>query len=237
MTILHGLWTLSAYRTLISRLSDRGLAPLNLDEFSTGRAGVWLRHDVELSISAAREMAGLEARLEVPSTYFICVESPLLVGDPGALHALINDLLDLGREVSFHVLLAHGQAGIPERLHQLARDYPRVTPRALTFHAPGIGSRVLAQLPLGAIVYGPLAKRSVRYFSDSTGRWRWGDPHHAEIPSGSTIQLLTHPFWWSGTHAVVELPRTFDGPFLPQLVAAKEGAEARDLGLAPGPSS
>jgi hypothetical protein len=177
---------------------------------------VWLRHDVELSLQAAIAMAELERALAVRSSYFICVESPYLAGPGLGLDAAIERLIDLDRDVSFHLVVSPTVAPVEDRLAGLAERFPAVEPRALTFHAPGVPTEALAAAPLGSAAYGPLVSGKCRYYSDSTGRWRWGDPSYAYLGETDVVQVLTHPFWWSGTYIPTELPLGDAVMFLPQ---------------------
>jgi hypothetical protein len=52
-------------------------------------------------------------------------------------------------------------------------------------------------LPELNTVYGSAVKGKVAYISDSTGRWRYGQPlESAAFKARKPIQLLTHPIWW-----------------------------------------
>ncbi len=219
-------WTLDEYRQLVLQLAERGLEFIRLSEYAGQVPGVWIRHDVELSLSAALGMAEVEADLGVQSSYFICVESPFFEAQAELVAETIEGLVATGREVSFHLVLSTDSDSIRHRLRQFCEHFTMMEPVALTYHAPGVSVEVLARAPLGRMVYHQLADGVSNYFSDSTGRWRWGDPREAYLPEGATIQLLTHPFWWSGSDgAPVKLPLT-DTHFLPQF-AAIEGFGSR----------
>ena len=120
-------------------------------------------------------MAELEAEIGVPSSYFVCVESPYFPTE-AAVVATMDELRRLARDVSFHLVLSPEAGSIHDRLRALAQRIPSVEPLALTFHAPGVPVVDLPAEPLGAIVYQPLVEPRGRYFSDSTGQWRWGHP-------------------------------------------------------------
>ncbi len=216
--MIRSKWTLDHYRNLIGALLDRRLAPLDIDGYARRQPGFWLRHDVELSLDAAVAMAEVEADLGVPSSYFVCVESPYFPTE-AAVVATIDELRRLARDVSFHLVLATEAGSISDRLRALAQRIPSVEPLALTFHAPGAPIADLISQPLGSIVYQPLVDASGRYFSDSTGKWRWGHPVHSALEPSELVQILTHPFWWFGGNEAAELADDQALTFLPQLTA------------------
>jgi hypothetical protein len=218
--MIRSRWTLDQYRDMVMSLLDRGLRPLDIEGFARRTPGFWLRHDVELSLDAAIAMAEVEAEIGVPSSYFVCVESPYLTGDDAMVTAATDHMSRLGRNLSFHLVLSPTAAPIDERLRVLAHRFPSVRPGALTFHAPRVPVAELATEPMGTTVYGPLVEDTARYFSDSTGRWRWGHPEYAVLTSGDLIQILTHPFWWSGRYLPAEVAATDAVAFLPQLATS-----------------
>lgn len=217
-------WTLADYLRLL-----RGLVHstpiIGLSSFAAMEPGVWLRHDVELDTSAAMRMAQAEAAINVSATYFLSMESPFIEDNDETLRVTMSNLQELGHDVSYHLLLSPGLHTVGERLHELRKRFPRIRPQALTFHGPGVPAEVFAESPFGAPVYGPLAKHLCRYFSDSTGRWRWGDPRNG-VPTDMPVQLLVHPSWWAGDfQRVVKLCATSHRhrEFLPQFAALAQG--------------
>jgi hypothetical protein len=214
-------WTLEQYGDLLTHILSSSIPLVGLDEFARGASGVWLRHDVEIDLAAATRMAKCEAALGVRASYFLCAESPFIDSGSDEIRDCATDLLGMGHQVSLHVFLGADKGPVMDRIDDIVQDLALPHPEAVTFHAPGLAAEVLAQAPLGEMVYGPLAAQACQYFSDSTGRWRWGHPRGAVAQGGST-QLLTHPFWWVGDRLrVAQLCQRsiVHGAFLPQLWA------------------
>jgi hypothetical protein len=195
-------WNLAGYSALLDHLSSVGAPTIGLPEFAAGAPGVWLRHDVEIDLEAAVDVARLEADAEVRAWYFVCPESPFIRTQLGRLNIWAKELLSLGHVVSLHMFLGGGMDGLDVRVARAAERVGIEPPSALTFHAPGLDAEILAQAPGGAFVYKRLAAQSCQYLSDSTSRWRWGDPWTSEF-AGRSTQLLTHPFWWNGDRSRV----------------------------------
>lgn len=102
--MIRSRWTCADYGELILHLLQADLTIIDSDKFTSDAPGIWLRHDVELCLQSAVEMAQLENDLEVPSTYFVCMESPFFDAIRSRLGGFLERLLDLGREVSFHLV-------------------------------------------------------------------------------------------------------------------------------------
>ena len=216
--MISSRWTRADYRELIVHLLQADLRIIDSDQFRSNAPGIWLRHDVELCLQSAVDMAKLENEIEVPSTYFVCMESPFFEETRSSLGSVLKQLRDLGREVSFHLVLSASSGSVEQRLQDYLSSIDGLpVPSLITYHAPGVPSEALAQAPHGHGVYAPLASGACKYFSDSTGRWRWGDPRFAGLAPTDKVQLLTHPFWWSGTYVPESLSLGRASGFLPQL--------------------
>lgn len=199
-----GPWSITDYRVLLEFLLSKGIRAVDLAQFAQGMEGIWLRHDVELDLDSALRMAAVEYGMGVSTSYFVCTESPFIRPRATELKTWSEEIRSMGHEVSLHMVLGSGLGDFGERIERSASLLGVAVPSALTFHAPGLDAEVLAQAPGGEAVYGPLSRQSCQYLSDSTGRWRWGDPWSATFAERST-QLLTHPYWWGGERGQLEL--------------------------------
>jgi len=148
------------------------------------RAGdLLLRHDVDLSLDAALEMAELEAGVGVKATYFLMTRSEFYnLGAPSG-DAAIERLRGLGHRVGLHAV--HPDAAIDERFDPV-----------LAWHNPDPG--YMTEPVEGAVnVMQPGFFDAEHYRSDSNQRWRHGCPHE-QLARGELqwLQLLVHPEIW-----------------------------------------
>jgi hypothetical protein len=202
-------------------------------QFDNGEEVLWIRHDVELSLEAALQVAQIENEMGIASSYFLCPESPAL-SERGA-HAIrgaARVLRDLGHTVSLHLVVAPSFDGIELRVERYTALFDLLDTAFISFHAPGIDAEILASLPGGKAVYTRMANRTCSYFSDSTGRWRHGHPTERSIAGSAPVQLLIHPYWWSlGLSGVMlqEVPGLH--AFLPQLTEfrLRDGSSATGI--------
>lgn len=215
MMILRSSWSLEDYAELLSMLRSEAICPVDLQAYACGSSGVWIRHDVELDMAAAVRMAQLEHDLGLATCYYVCVDSPLIALPDAVLFKLMRQVEAFGHAVSFHLITGPGHPPVDEQLRELRCRFPAVKPASLTFHAPGCRPGVLSGLPLGDQVYGPIAVGAAQYYSDSTGRWRWGHPADSRGIAKVARQVLIHPFWWARKE--IEVDPAMARAFLPQL--------------------
>jgi hypothetical protein len=148
------------------------------------RAGdVLLRHDVDLSLDAALQLAELEAGQEATATYFLMTESVFynLASIEGV--RTIARLRDLGHRVGLHAV--YPNAALDDRFDPV-----------VAWHNPD-PEYMTAPIVAAVNVMQPGYFDPATYRSDSNQRWRSGCPH-AELRAGAFpwLQLLTHPEIW-----------------------------------------
>jgi hypothetical protein len=144
---------------------------------------LFLRHDVDLSLEAAVELAELEVEAEARATYFLMSESVFynLASPPG--ERTLARLRELGHAVGLHAV--YPRADLDERFD-----------RVVAWHNPDPDF-------MSAPIDGAVNVMEARYFapanyrSDSNQRWRSGCPHEA-LARGEFdwLQLLIHPEIW-----------------------------------------
>jgi hypothetical protein len=145
---------------------------------------VYLRHDVDLSLDAALELAELEAEAAATATYFLMTESVFynLASREGT--AAVSRLVELGHDVGAHAVWPT----LPERDERFSPLLAWHNPEPEYMSAPVEGLlNVMAE---------PWFTPGL-YRSDSNQHWRSGCPHE-ELARGELewLQLLTHPEIW-----------------------------------------
>ena len=144
---------------------------------------LFLRHDVDLSLEAARTMARLERELGAHATYFMLTESVFYNLDSALGRDTIAELRDLGHAVGLHAV--HPRAARDDRFDALVAWH---NPDPDYVHEPVSGMVNVMQAPWFT---------KGRYRSDSNQHWREGCPHD-ELRTGAFewLQLLVHPEIW-----------------------------------------
>jgi hypothetical protein len=147
------------------------------------RGDLFLRHDIDLALPAALQMAELESELEVQATYFLMTQSVFynLASAEGA--DALERLRDLGHTVGLHAVYPN-----------VALD-GRFEP-VVSWHNPA-PEFMSAEIAGATNAYGERYFSPETYRSDSNQRWRSGCPHE-ELRAGAFpwLQLLIHPEIW-----------------------------------------
>jgi hypothetical protein len=173
---------LAHYRELVEAAQAGGYRFAFFDR-DPSAGDLLLRHDVDLSLEAALELAELEADLGVSATYFLMTESVFYNLASRAGETALRRLRELGHRVGLHAV--YPRAELDERFD-----------RVVAWHNPE-AQFMTASVDGGANAMEPRFFVPGRYRSDSNQRWREGCPHEA-LARGDFdwLQLLTHPEIW-----------------------------------------
>jgi hypothetical protein len=173
---------LAHYRELLGAAGAGGYRFAFFDR-DPGRGDLLLRHDVDLSLEAAVQLAELEAELGAAATYFVMTESVFYNLASRAGERALARLRELGHRVGLHAV--HPRAEPDSRFDPvLSWHNPR--PEFMSAAVDGVANAMEPRF----FVPG-------RYRSDSNQRWREGCPHEG-LARGEFewLQLLTHPEIW-----------------------------------------
>lgn len=190
-------WTLNSYCDLVDRLIATG-RPLGWFSEDTEDERILLRHDVDLDLDIALEHARTVADRSLPATYFFLLRGTTynLVNNQGT--SIVREISSLGHRVGLHVdasLYSPAQltAGVRSEIEAF-ETIIGVKVDSLSFHRPAnhpIDYEAL-DLPI-AHAYEWRFFNAIAYVSDSRGRW-----NAPVLPDSGSLQLLTHPVWWTG---------------------------------------
>jgi hypothetical protein len=175
-------FTLDHYRELLAAAGTGGYRWATFD--ARPRPGdLYLRHDVDLSLEAALELARVEHELGVRATYFLMTESAFYNLDSHVGRETLRDLRELGHAVGLHAV--HPRAELDDRFDDV-----------VAWHNPD--PEYVSDPIAGAVnVMEPPFFTQGLYRSDSNRHWREGCPHD-ELAAGAFewLQLLIHPEIW-----------------------------------------
>jgi hypothetical protein len=144
---------------------------------------LFLRHDVDLSLEAAVELAELEAQAGARATYFLMPRSVFYNLASGVGERSLVRLRELGHAVGLHAV--YPGVELDERFDPVLAWH---NPDPDFMRAPVTG----AENVMGERYFDP-----ARYRSDSNQHWRSGCPHD-DLRAGAFdwLQLLVHPEIW-----------------------------------------
>ncbi|APX95911.1 hypothetical protein [Natronorubrum daqingense] len=209
------------YRQLIDTLETRfDLRTLSAYPESRSNASrtAFVRHDVDVCLEEALELAYVEHELGISTTYMVFPRSPLY--DLEAQRDILLEIQALGHEIGLHCDLGirttrdraertasrEGGLGPAERATideaRSRLEAVGVGPvESMSFHRPA--EQLLGGPPtISGMVNAYSSELLSAYISDSGGRWREGPPIDSvrAVSDADSFQLLTHPVWWGHEH-------------------------------------
>lgn len=195
--------SITGYRNFIEYL--KGFCSFHTFSSHTGQPGVILRHDIDLDLDMALQMARVENELEVPATYFIMLTSPAYnpLSRPG--RKIIREMADSGAEIGLHFDPSLYDAGssaefesFAEHEAQMLAEASGTAITAISLHCPSVNG-IYPEFSRFINAYDKQFFSEDLYCSDSCKSFRGKDPRKwAELAESNTIQFLTHPLHYTG---------------------------------------
>jgi hypothetical protein len=205
-SMVNNEFSLESYRQLLLAFKSMGYRFCKFLEASPADAigpYVIIRHDVDFSVRGALQIAKIESREGVGSTFFFQLRSPLYNALGQHSSNVIRTIYDQGHDIALHVDLSlYGDRymeGLREEIRLLSTYYPFANTEIVSFHRPGdIEKLQRMQLLKVRHTYERRFFGDMIYISDSKGVWRYGNPTTSRaFHSRKPIQLVIHPMWWT----------------------------------------
>jgi hypothetical protein len=206
------------YSALLETLAESGYSfsifseEINKSQKDQNGRSCLLRHDIDISLDYALDMALIEQQYGVRSTYFLMLRSPMYNLMSRHATTVIEQLVDLGHEIGLHFDAACPRrqgTTLEEDIHfelDVLSGLLGSQVRAFSFHQPSeeaIQSRI--EIPGVINTYHPTQLEGYKYISDSNRIWREMNPFEIVMNGFDQVQILIHPIWW-----MCEEAHTFD---------------------------
>lgn len=169
---------------------------LNINEDSQ----IILRHDIDFDTNFALNSAIIESNLGIKATYFFLIKSNIYNILTPNNFANIKKIHELGHTISIHfdpTIYKDFKLGL-EIETKLFTQLFNVHPYIISLHRPNNFFLNFNEKINGLMhTYQNTFFKNIKYFADSTGCWRFGDPIlSSEFKENKNMQLLIHPIWW-----------------------------------------
>ncbi len=209
----------SDYEALLATMLRYGYEPVRLNAIDPAKRHMFLRHDVDLCIERALQIAKREAGMGIFSTFYFLLSTRFYNLASSRGRNVLREIVRAGHDVGLHFDVTQYDGSIDE-IEQHAVEECAVLSRlsgvdvtSLSFHRPARDVLNRSGKYAGRRhTYEPAFFSEIAYVSDSNGGWHHGHPTcHSAIANGTAIQLLTHPIWWCdpSASASVDLVRHF----------------------------
>ena len=193
------MWTYNSYLELINEGKEKDV-------------GFFFRHDVDISLKKAVEMAEFENKNGIKSTYYILLSSPYYNALEAENLQRIRTLRELGMGIGLHydnsIKLQDANQCCSEiiiQLGMLQHHIGELEEKSVTFHKPlrgvDINGETVNLLNLSNI-YSPNFDRRFKYISDSGHNWR-ENPYDI-INTNDMVHINTHPEWYNNEEMDME---------------------------------
>lgn len=199
-------FTYEGYLGLLNLLKVNGYKTGNYHNWKEYEKCAILRHDVDTDLQKALEMAQLEYRNGIKSTYFVLLTSNFYNLYAYKSRKILKEIQNMGHAIGLHFdeMAYPGDFGNADKIQlDIQRELDILSEILGTevikfsYHRP---SQAILDADIcldGTInVYGTQFFKRFKYLSDS--RMRWREPVEEIVKSGMFpyMQILVHPFWY-----------------------------------------
>lgn len=201
-------FTLDNYGRLIEIAKEKGFNFISYtDEYVPERKDILWRHDVEFEPDIALQMAEIENRHGVKSTYFFQIHSPYYNLFDSHYTKVFNSIKDLGHYVGLHFDSHYYKIDEETKLNEyitIDREYLEkvldTKIEAFSFHNTTPFTHGCLEYKYAGLinVYSKHFKTKFSYCGDSLGYWRFDRLEDVLNDSGiQHLQVLIHDANWS----------------------------------------
>ncbi|MGC6422227.1 MAG: hypothetical protein ACON47_09810 [Flavobacteriaceae bacterium] len=167
---------------------------------------VLLRHDIDLSIPSALEIALIEHSFSFKSTFFINIHSDFYNVFEKKSILTLKKIIDLNHSIGIHFDSTYWDIENETELEKklllektIIKDFLGVEPKSFSFHNPTKEILLYDRDTYAGLknAYSNDIKKTYKYCSDSNGYWRHENMFDVVIKGNyNDLHLLTHPGWW-----------------------------------------
>lgn len=193
------------YGRILNCLKEHEYMVCDYKNYSNYPKSVILRHDVDVSLSKAYEMALFEKENNVTSTYFVLITGDMYNAFTRKNIEYIKKIQDLGHGIGLHFDETVypedcDMVGMIEQEIFIMRHMLNVNVDSVSMHIPSQKTLEANYVIEGGNIvnsYSDVFFKEFKYVSDSAMRWREDIYSIIESEKYSKIHLLTHPIWYN----------------------------------------
>jgi hypothetical protein len=179
----------------------------------TNKKNILLRHDIDQSLEKAKIMSDIEASVGITATYFLFLKSPFYNIFSYEEEKYIQNIIENNHHIGLHFDYSNYEIKTVSQLSfqikkeaDFIQNYFGIKVDAVSFHRPfDIDFFSKLELSIYPHAYESIFLEKYKYFSDSRGQWRFGDPlESTEYKQGKNLHILIHPIWWNENEILPE---------------------------------
>jgi len=191
------------YRLFLERFQNKGYKYILFNEFNSEKnSQLIIRHDIDLDIDLALDIAKIEHEIGAKSTFFFLLRSESYNLITNNNIEKLNKIKELGHQISIHfdlLLYNNVHAGLREEI-KLFKSFFNEKIDIISIHRPNHtflkNSENFFNIP--TTYEKKFTNDNIAYYADSGGSFRYGNPVNSDdFKKNKNIQLLIHPIWWT----------------------------------------
>ncbi|MDA9555045.1 hypothetical protein N9R54_02305 [Pelobium sp.] len=188
------------YGTFLNLFLENDYTFIFFNELTSANNQIILRHDIDFDCELAYLMAKIESDINIKSTFFFLVSSDSYNIISESNYNYIKKIKDLGHQISIHfdpLVYNDYRNGLDKEVEIFQKIFGQDV-EIISLHRPN-QFFLESNEPISGIAHTYQDKyfKNIKYFADSTGLWRFGNPLNSrEFKERMSLQVLVHPVWW-----------------------------------------
>lgn len=189
-------FTFEKYNQALTKALDVGVKFSTFQQTPDAKKRVWLRHDVDFTLGRAKDLALIENKLGIQTTYFVMVNNPFYNILTPSYSKIIHDIKQMGHQIGLHFdrRLLGVTRNAEEEIYAILEHYKNFLPISdiVSFHRP---EEWVFDLNTNTFtnVYNKEFFNKIEYRSDSKREIK---NLEKVLTNFDELQLLLHPVWW-----------------------------------------
>lgn len=198
-------FTFDSYSELIKLIKREGYAISNYQDYDNYDKVVIIKHDVDMSLGKAFELARLENQLGIRTIYNVLLCSNFYNPYSKKSIEYIRGIETLGHEIGLHfdeVRYERAEDIVVEINNEIAllEKYINGNVRSFSMHRPSaetLKANYIVNKGKTVNTYSETFFREFKYVSDSRRNWQEDPIETVTCGKYSRIHILTHPIWYT----------------------------------------
>lgn len=205
-------FTFSAYKNMITTSLINGYEICSYENVTKFNKSIILRHDIDFSPIKAIDIAKIEQKLGVKSTYFVLVSTEFYNIFSRQTAEIFNQILEMGHDIGLHFDEQRYNSNSVEEMKEHVYYESKVLEKALGITLKVVSMHRPSKFTLENNIefidlinsYNKVFFKEIKYVSDSRMHWREDVMEVIKSNKYDKLHILTHPFWYSNKNETIE---------------------------------
>mgnify|MGYP003977849987 CR=1 FL=1 len=191
------------YKSFIEKFHKKGYRSIFFEELNANKNNqLIIRHDIDLDIDLALDIAKIENSIGARSTYFFLIASESYNLMSRENIEKVKLIRELGHKISLHfdlMIYKDVHEGLKNEIETFYTFFNEKID-IISIHRPNVDFLDNSEnfFNIKTSYEKIFTKENISYYSDSGGSFRFGNPVESlDFKENKNIQLLTHPVWWT----------------------------------------